>query len=193
MKSERGKGKRIGKARHIDDGSTPKVSRCAKRNLDTAENSFFAPFLVFRGYFMTETKVKYLGENRQTWKTPKKLYARFMGDGYFDPCPSNPSFDGLNIEWESKNFVNPPYAKNKEWTKKALEEAKKGKIVVMLLPARTSSIYFKELCDFGAHLIFFRGRLHFDDGFMSAPFSSMLVCLNIGKAGTFEIWGNDGI
>ena len=46
MKSERGKGIRVGKSRYIDGGSSPKVSHRAKRNLDTAENSFFAPFLI---------------------------------------------------------------------------------------------------------------------------------------------------
>lgn len=131
----------------------------------------------------------YLGENRQTWKTPKKLYEEFINAGYFDPCPADPQFDGLAVEWQEKNFVNPPYDESKEWAKKALEEARKGKVCVLLIPARTSTRYFKALCDYGAHIVFFRGRLHFDDGEVSAPFSSMLVCLNLGEPWTFEIKG----
>ena len=56
------------------------------------------------------------------WKTPSALYKQFMNDGYFDPCPSNPQFDGLSIEWHKWNFVNPPYSEIIKWLEKGFAE-----------------------------------------------------------------------
>ena len=52
------------------------------------------------------------------WRTPSKIYKKFMNLGYFDPCPYQANFDGLKIEWKERNFVNPPYSKLREWVKK---------------------------------------------------------------------------
>ena len=67
---------------------------------------------------------------RLDWDTPKVLYqtldAEFDFD--FDPCPHNPKFDGLKVEWGKRNFVNPPYGREiVRWVDKAIEEFKKGK------------------------------------------------------------------
>jgi hypothetical protein len=52
----------------------------------------------------------HFSSERQNWKTPKAFYqaldAEFSFD--FDPCPPNPDFDGLSIDWGSVNFCNPP-------------------------------------------------------------------------------------
>jgi len=87
--------------------------------------------------------------NRQTWKTPKQTYEdldkEFNFD--FDPCPANPDFNGLEVEWGESNYVNPPY-KTKlqdDFVNKALEEWEKGKTVVMLLPSRTGTKRFHKL------------------------------------------------
>lgn len=48
------------------------------------------------------------------WYTPchiLKAVTHFMGKDWFDPCPVNPEFDGLYINWQSDNFINPPYSK----------------------------------------------------------------------------------
>lgn len=79
------------------------------------------------------------------WKTPKKLYDRFMDIGCFDPCPYESDFDGLSIEWKEKNFVNPPYSQISKWVDKSIEQNKKGKGVILLIPARTDTKYFKNL------------------------------------------------
>jgi len=51
---------------------------------------------------------------RNDWKTPKDLYDKLDAEFNFDcdPCPVNPTFDGLNIEWGKCNFVNPPYVES---------------------------------------------------------------------------------
>ena len=51
------------------------------------------------------------------YKTAEWLMKIFQG--WFDPCPMDPSFDGLEISWEDRNFVNPPYSEKPKWIKKA--------------------------------------------------------------------------
>ena len=64
-----------------------------------------------------------LTSNNQCWATPKNIYNHFVKKhGYFDPCPENPKFNGLEIEWKEKNFVNPPYNQIDKWIDKALRE-----------------------------------------------------------------------
>ena len=80
---------------------------------------------------------------RGNWKTPKALYqaldAEFRFD--FDPCPTKPKFNGLEIEWGKCNYVNPPYGYvQKKWIEKGFNEAKKGKTCVFLIPSRTDTI-----------------------------------------------------
>ena len=87
-------------------------------------------------------------EHSDHWKTPdyfyNKLNYEFNFD--FDPCPLHAEFDGLAIEWGAVNFINPPYSRKlkEAFVKKAIEEAEKGKICVMLLPVSTSTVLFHE-------------------------------------------------
>lgn len=111
------------------------------------------------------------------WSTPEKLYNKYILDGYYDPCPLNSSFDGLIIDWKNKNFVNPPYSKIKEFVDKSIKEHKKGKEVILLIPARTDTKYFRKLVDYGVSITFITGRLHFNNS-NSAPFPSCLIKLN---------------
>lgn len=118
-----------------------------------------------------------LTHKTDNWATPKKIYDHFMKINYFDPCPLNAKFNGLEIEWKEINFVNPPYSQIKKWIDKAIKEKEKGKHILMLLPARTDTKWFEKLCENNAEIIFIKGRLHFNDS-KSAPFPSMLVRLN---------------
>lgn len=99
-------------------------------------------------------------------------------DDWFDPCPLNvnPEIDGLRIEWRDKTYVNPPYSKPLVWVKKAIEENKKGKRIVMLLRMDTSTEWFKLLQEAGAKFLWVNGRLRFNTG-KPANFPSMLVIL----------------
>ena len=110
------------------------------------------------------------------WSTPYRLYNFYKLNNYFDPCPLNSKFDGLEIEWKQQNFVNPPYSKIKEFVDKCIEEHKKGKEVILLIPARTDTLYFRKLVDYGSIITFITGRLHFNNS-NSAPFPSCLVKL----------------
>jgi hypothetical protein len=111
------------------------------------------------------------------WSTPKDVYrtldAEFGFD--FDPCPLHSSFDGLSMEWGWVNFVNPPYSKIKDWSRKAYEEWKKGKTVVMLVPSRTDTSYWHDYLMKATEIRFIRGRLKFGNSKNSAPFPSAIV------------------
>jgi len=104
--------------------------------------------------------------NKHYWLTPPDLYAALQMefDFDFDPCPlnENPNFNGLEIEWGKSTFVNPPYGQElKLFVKKAFEEWKKGKTIVMLLPVRTDTSYFHKYIFPHAEIRFIKGRLKF--------------------------------
>lgn len=115
-------------------------------------------------------------KNSDNWSTPNVMYEFYTSHGFFDPCPLNSIFNGLEIEWKEKNFVNPPYSKIKQFVDKSIEEHKKGKKVILLIPARTDTKYFRKLVDYGCDIIFITGRLHFSE-IGSAPFPSCLIYL----------------
>lgn len=121
------------------------------------------------------TKVLFSSKS-DNWATPKVMYDFYINQGYFDPCPLNSEIDALKIEWKEKCFVNPPYSKIKEFVSKCIEEHRKGKEVVLLIPARTDTKYFRKLVDYGCDIDFITGRLHFNDS-NSAPFPSCLINL----------------
>lgn len=118
----------------------------------------------------------FLSKNTDDWATPKYIYAQAMQKGMFDPCPFCSFVDGLKIEWGKSNFVNPPYSDLKTWIKKSIEEANKGKKVLLLIPARTDTKAFKLIYEYGAIITFIIGRLRFNEA-NPTPFPSMLVNL----------------
>ena len=107
-----------------------------------------------------------------SWATPQYLYdelnAEFNFD--FDPCPLElgeitPENDGLLKEWGKSNFINPPYSqKLKEaFVVKAIEESKKGKVCVLLLPVSTSTKLFHEhILPNQKEIRFLKGRVKFE-------------------------------
>jgi site-specific DNA-methyltransferase (adenine-specific) len=115
---------------------------------------------------------------RLDWKTPEALYRELWWEFHFDfdPCPPNHKFDGLKIEWKERNFVNPPYGREiGKWIKKGYEESQKGKLVVMLIPSRTDTIWWHDYVMKATEIRFIRGRLKFDDQKSSAPFPSAII------------------
>jgi site-specific DNA-methyltransferase (adenine-specific) len=115
---------------------------------------------------------------RDTWRTPretyKALHAEFGFD--FDPCPPNPQFDGLTVEWGHSNFVNPPYGNVIAlWLAKAKEEQAKGKTSVFLIPSRTDTRWWHNYAMTANEIRFIKGRLKFDDQKNCAPFPSAVL------------------
>lgn len=86
-------------------------------------------------------------DGKHYWLTPREVYNALDEefDFDFDPCPYPlpDGFDGLTCEWGRSNFVNPPFGsiihqgKKKgptAWVRKAIEEWRKGKQVVLIYP-----------------------------------------------------------
>jgi hypothetical protein len=77
-------------------------------------------------------------DGRHYWLTPPELY-RELDKQYhfdFDPCPYPVpwGFDGLTMNWGKSNYVNPPFNGPTKWVRKAIEEYRKGKKVVLVFP-----------------------------------------------------------
>ena len=112
------------------------------------------------------------------YSTPKWLYEELDKEFKFDydPCPLNSNVDGLTSKWGKRNYVNPPYGKSIGlWIKKAYEEASRGALCVMLLPARTDTRWFFDYCMKANEIRWIKGRLKFGDSKNSAPFPSCIV------------------
>lgn len=103
--------------------------------------------------------------NSDDWATPAWLYDQLNEEFAFDfdPCPLNAEFDGLQIEWGKSNFVNPPYNRfdKPKFIQKAYDEWRKGKTVVMLIPAATGTKQFHDLILPNAEIRFLKGRVAF--------------------------------
>jgi phage N-6-adenine-methyltransferase len=72
-----------------------------------------------------------------------------------------PKENGLLQPWEGRIFCNPPFSRPAPWIKRAIEAAKSGHLVVMLLPVKTDTKWFHDLVLPYAQLRFIRGRLTF--------------------------------
>ena len=86
-------------------------------------------------------------DGKHYWLTPAALMEELTAefDFTFDACPFPlpAGFDGLMCPWGASTYVNPPFGsiihdgKKKgptAWARKAIEEAKAGKTVVMVYP-----------------------------------------------------------
>ena len=87
-------------------------------------------------------------DGKHYWLTPPELLASLsaeFGPFDFDPCPYPlpEGFDGLTCEWGQRNYVNPPFGSVMHqgrkkgptaWVRKAIEEHRKGKTVVLVYP-----------------------------------------------------------
>lgn len=115
---------------------------------------------------------------KEFWITPpevfKKLNAEFNFN--FDPCPyPYQGVDGTEIEWGSCTYLNPPFRKSDgkngkgptAFIRKAIEENKKGKTVVILLNIMS---HINLLLEAGAELRSF-GRVKWLDGKTKEPWN----------------------
>jgi phage N-6-adenine-methyltransferase len=129
------------------------------------------------------------------WETPKDLFEKLDSQFHFllDVAATDlnhkcnhyytKEIDGLKQNWPGVCWCNPPYSNTASWVKKAYNEAQKGSIIVMLIPARTDTRWFHEwiYMMYGVEVEFIKGRLKFSGSKWNAPFPSMIVTFRKNK------------
>ncbi|RKO68086.1 DNA N-6-adenine-methyltransferase [Desulfofundulus salinus] len=129
------------------------------------------------------------------WETPQTFFEALNAEFRFtlDVCarPENakclryftPEQNGLLQPWAPETcWMNPPYGREiGRWVEKAYNEARRGAVVVALLPARTDTRWWHRYVMRAAEIRFVKGRLKFGGAENSAPFPSAVVVFTPGK------------
>lgn len=151
-------------------------------------------------------------DHKDHWKTPSDFYLP-LNEIYnfdFDPCPFMHDisvWNGLKIEWGERNFVNPPYSDLKasgflktSFIYKAIEESRKGKLCVCLLPVSLGTKLFHDhIAKDASKIHILKGRINFEGinakgQIVNIPnptyetflFEGKLIPLHIQKSGQHE-------
>ena len=123
-------------------------------------------------------------------QTPDYIYDALDDEFHFDfdPCPVKPKFDGLEVDWGKRNFVNPPYDDLASWLNKGVEEMKKNSVSVFLIPFRPNTQYFsKYVLRQACEIRFFRDKITFKGYERPCCFG---VCVVIFRPKSAQVSGN---
>lgn len=129
---------------------------------------------------------------RQDWETPEELFAPLAAEFSFtlDVAASERNAkaskyicvdqDALDQPWgDHVCWCNPPYGANgaslSDWVRKSHQESRLGATVVMLIPARTNTNWFHDICLRYAEVRFIKGRPKFGDAPHGLPQPLCLV------------------
>jgi phage N-6-adenine-methyltransferase len=116
------------------------------------------------------------------WPTPQKLFDELNAEFGFttdvaatsENAKCNHYYtkqdDGLNQRWRGVCWMNPPYGRAMvDWIKKAIRETWNGTTTVCLVPARTNTSWWHDLCQKYGEVRFIRGRPKFGDAEHGLP------------------------
>lgn len=129
---------------------------------------------------------------KQDWETPDDLFDPLNSEFHFtldaaaDENNTKTSVffsaydNSLQQDWGAHViWLNPPYdartSKLSDWVKKAADAAAKGATVVMLIPARTNTNWFHDICLKFGEVRFIRGRPKFGNALHGLPQPLCLV------------------
>lgn len=131
-----------------------------------------------------------LSSQSSEWETPSDLFEALDDIFHFDldVCATaenakckryfTKADNGLEQEWTGTCWMNPPYGREiSAWVRKAFYQAKRGKTIVALLPARTDTKWWHDYC-VSHEIIFLKGRVKFLQSkkqSFNAPFANAIV------------------
>jgi len=143
------------------------------------------------------------------WATPASLLRPLdeaVGGFDLDPCSGAESRsiapetytaedDGLARRWFGSVWCNPPYSDVADWIEKARVESRREPVdvVLVLVPARTSTKWFHKFAATATAICFIEGRLSFGDATNSAPFPSMLLAFGAIEDPLYEFLSKRGV
>ena len=105
------------------------------------------------------------------WLVSPELYKALedeFGEFEFDPCPfPHPEWNGLEQDWSNPCFVNPPFNTKDggpiyRWLVKGIEEWKKGKTIVFLLPCMSHWRALDDIIGDGVEMRFIGRYIYYD-------------------------------
>jgi len=152
-----------------------------------------------------------MSSTKLDWETPDKVLDlvrfTFCGPIRLDPCTTsaNPTQaqhiytrenSGLDAKWDSDFvYANPPYGRElPQWVDKIVTEYLRGcQYMLVLVPARTDTKWFRRLYDFSGALCLFSGRLKFRGAKASAPFPSAMFGLSVNYERFLTVFEDYGI
>ena len=123
---------------------------------------------------------------KQDWETPQDLFDTVNAEFNFTldaaasatNCKVSNYFteadNGLEQSWGNHTvWLNPPYGDGKakivDWVRKAYNESLTGATTVMLIPARTNTNWFHDICLQYGEVRFVRGRPKFGNATHGLP------------------------
>ena len=122
------------------------------------------------------------GRENQQAETPDDVMEQIEklfneGKPMYDPCPHNPTKDGLEGDWEGDVcYVNPPYKNVTPWLKKGLAQMRKGKKIIFLIPARCDVEWWHNYVLKYAYAIYFiKQGIRFKGYKLKCPFAICIV------------------
>lgn len=126
--------------------------------------------------------------NTVEWETPQSVFAPLHSEFRFTldvaatvenaKCQRfwTKQDDGLLQPWDGVCWMNPPYGRDvPRWLERALSESRRGTTTVALIPARTNTGWFHDLCLAVAEVRFVRGRPKFGDSDHGLPLPLAVV------------------
>lgn len=129
---------------------------------------------------------------KQDWTTPDEIFAPLHAEFGFTldaaasvenaraPAYFTAEQNGLKQNWgRHVVWLNPPYGETtgglSAWVAKSVDAASKGATVVMLIPARTNTVWFHDHCLARGEVRFIKGRPKFGDADHGLPQPLCLV------------------
>lgn len=121
-----------------------------------------------------------LSHETDNWRTPKVLFDVVIELGYQDTFQYMSQFDQFKLNYkDTKLFCNPPFSKLNEVAEWIITQVKNGCQVLLLIPARTDTKYFQKLARYNPVIWFIKGRLHYNESSLSAPFPTIMMIFGL--------------